>query len=387
MRQIRALPTSLNVTQKFNTGQVGAAEPRQSQIAGALAAPGSTGKGSEPRTPFLVGDIAPPFALPALDGTIIDIRDDAIAGNPVVILFCPKFLPAITEAAAALGAAQGSFAAAGARLFAVTLEPEKIAAAQNIPFPVLCDRDGQVFRAFSANTHDVPTTVVLRPNQHSVEILNSAPQAQATAALAQIERLAAERQAVLMAPHPPVLVLPDVLSPADCRRLINVYQTRGQTFMPLGAGIDYIGTDYKMRMPDYGRGDRIDHWIVDKDTETLLYRHIAMRVVPEIAKAFQYRVTRWERLRIAGYEGQRGGELHGHRDNVEPTPYRRFAMSINLNTEEFTGGELRFPEFGDQRYRPESGAAIVFSSSLLHEAMHVTSGRRFVLLAFLFGDR
>lgn len=62
-------------------------------------------------------------------------------------------------------------------------------------------------------------------------------------------------------------------------------------------------------------------------------------------------------------------------------------MSINLNTEEFTGGELRFPEFGDQRYRPESGAAIVFSSSLLHEAMHVTSGRRFVLLAFLFGDR
>jgi 2OG-Fe(II) oxygenase superfamily len=142
-----------------------------------------------------------------------------------------------------------------------------------------------------------------------------------------------------------------------------------------------------MRMPDYGRGDRIDHWIVDKDTETLLYRHIAMRVVPEIAKAFQYRITRWERLRIAGYKGQRGGELHGHRDNVEPTPYRRFAMSINLNTEEFTGGELRFPEFGDHRYRPESGAAIVFSSSLLHEAMHVTSGRRFVLLAFLFGDR
>jgi peroxiredoxin len=383
----QALSTSLDVTQKFNTGQVGATDPGQSQALRVPAAPRSPEKGSEPRSPFLVGDIAPPFALPALDGTIVDIRDDAIAGNSVVILFCPKFLPAITEAVAALTAAQGSFTAAGARLFAVTLEPEKIAAAQNIPFPVLCDRDGKVFRAFSANTLDLPTTVVLRPNQHSVEILNSAPQAQATGALVQIERLAAERQAVQMAPHPPVLVLPDVLSPADCRRLIDVYETRGQTFMPLGAGIDYIGTDYKMRMPDYGRGDRIDHWIVDKDTETLLYRHIAMRVVPEIAKAFQYRITRWERLRIAGYEGQRGGELHGHRDNVEPTPYRRFAMSINLNTEEFTGGELRFPEFGDQRYRPESGAAIVFSSSLLHEAMHVTSGRRFVLLAFLFGDR
>jgi predicted 2-oxoglutarate/Fe(II)-dependent dioxygenase YbiX len=62
-------------------------------------------------------------------------------------------------------------------------------------------------------------------------------------------------------------------------------------------------------------------------------------------------------------------------------------MSVNLNTEEFEGGELRFPEYGDQRYRPDTGAAIVFSSSLLHEALNVTSGRRFVLLAFLFGER
>ena len=61
-------------------------------------------------------------------------------------------------------------------------------------------------------------------------------------------------------------------------------------------------------------------------------------------------------------------------------------MSINLNLEQFEGGELRFPEFGGQRYRPANGTAIVFSSSLLHEALHVTSGHRLVLLAFLFGD-
>jgi 2OG-Fe(II) oxygenase superfamily len=86
---------------------------------------------------------------------------------------------------------------------------------------------------------------------------------------------------------------------------------------------------------------------------------------------------------MARYEGHRGGYSHGHRDNIAPYLYRRFAMSINLNTEEFEGGELCFPEFGDQRYRPESGTAIVFSSSLLREAMHVTAGRRFVFLAFL----
>jgi predicted 2-oxoglutarate/Fe(II)-dependent dioxygenase YbiX len=117
-----------------------------------------------------------------------------------------------------------------------------------------------------------------------------------------------------------------------------------------------------------------------------LHRRIERRLLPEIAKAFQYRITRWERLRIGRYQGERGGELHGHRDNVEATPYRRFAMSINLNVEQFTGGALRFPEFGDQRYRPANGTALVFSSSLLHEALHVTSGQRLVLLAFLFGD-
>ncbi len=335
---------------------------------------------------LLAGDIAPSCALPALDGRVVDIRADVIAGNAIVLLFCPRFSAAVADALAGVVAAQQYFSAAGARLFAITLDDAKVAQAQNIPFPVLLDSDGTVFRTFDAEAREIPTTVVLRPNQHVMAILKSAPGVQATEALAHLTRLEAERRAVLMTHHPPVLIVPDVLSPGDCRYLITVYETRGQTFMPPGAGIDYIGTDYKMRIPEYGRADRVDHWIVDKSTETLLHRRIEQRLLPEIAKAFQYRITRWERLRIGCYQGERGGELHGHRDNVEPTPYRRFAMSINLNLEEFAGGELRFPEFGDQRYRPASGTAIVFSSSLLHEALHVTSGRRLVLLAFLFGD-
>jgi peroxiredoxin len=332
------------------------------------------------------GDIAPRCTLPTLDGRNIDIRADDIAGNPIVLLFCPRFSESVAEALAGIVAAQPYFVAAGARLFTITLEDGKAAQARNIPFPVLLDRDGSVFRTFGAGAREIPTTVVLRANQHVMAILKSSPSAQAAEALAHVNRLVAERQTVLMTHHPPVLIVPDVLSAGDCRDLINIFHTRGQRFMPPGPGIDYIGTDYKMRIPEYGRADRIDHWIVDKSTEALLHRRIEQRLLPEIAKAFQYRITRWERLRIGCYQGERGGELHGHRDNVEPTPYRRFAMSINLNLEQFAGGELRFPEFGDQRYRPANGTAIVFSSSLLHEALHVTSGRRLVLLAFLFGD-
>ena len=61
-------------------------------------------------------------------------------------------------------------------------------------------------------------------------------------------------------------------------------------------------------------------------------------------------------------------------------------MTLNLNTNGYTGGQLRFPEFGPDLYEPERGGAIVFSSSLLHEATPVTAGRRYVLLGFFFGE-
>lgn len=339
------------------------------------------------KAPLAPGDIAPPCLLRSLDGAEVDLAGDAIAGNPVVLLFCPKFTPAVAEALAGFRARLDEFAAAGAKLFALTLEPQRAAAEQAIPFPVLLDRSGEAFRAFAADTREAPTTILLRPNQHVLALLKEGGEAQPREALAVVERLAAERRPALMAPHPPVLIVPDVLSRADCQRLVKVFRTRGNAFVEPGHGDDTMATDYKMRIPEYGRGDRIDHWLVEQDTVSFIDGRLQSRLFPEIRRAFQYPITRRERMRIGCYEGVRGGELHGHRDNSEPiAAYRRFAMSINLNTEEFEGGELRFPEFGDQRYRPETGAAIVFSCSLLHEAMHVTAGTRLVLLAFLFGE-
>jgi len=58
-------------------------------------------------------------------------------------------------------------------------------------------------------------------------------------------------------------------------------------------------------------------------------------------------------------------------------------MSLNLNTGEYEGGDLEFPEFDNDRYSPPAGAAVVFSASLLHAACPVTRGQRYVLLTFL----
>ena len=61
-------------------------------------------------------------------------------------------------------------------------------------------------------------------------------------------------------------------------------------------------------------------------------------------------------------------------------------MTINLNAEDFSGGGLRFPEFGPTEYRAPTGGAVVFSCSLLHQAMPVTAGRRYAFLPFLYDE-
>jgi peroxiredoxin len=116
--------------------------------------------------PVTAGDIAPRCVLPALDGATVDLYSDAIAGNPIVIVFCPKFTSAVAEALAGFRGQLQEFVSAGARLFAVTLEQAKAVEAQAIPFPVLCDREGAVFRDFGVDCQRLPTTVVLRPNHH-----------------------------------------------------------------------------------------------------------------------------------------------------------------------------------------------------------------------------
>jgi hypothetical protein len=141
-----------------------------------------------------------------------------------------------------------------------------------------------------------------------------------------------------------------------------------------------------MRIPEHVRADRVDHRIVNRSTEALLHGRIERRVLPEIAKSFQYPITHWERLRIGCCQGERGGRCTGIGTISSPRLIVASRCRSISTSKKFEGGELRFPEFGDQRYRPANGTAIVFSSSLLHEALHVTSGRRLVLLAFLFGD-
>lgn len=181
----------------------------------------------------------------------------------------------------------------------------------------------------------------------------------------------------------PVLILPRVFEPDFCRTLIGLYESHG------GGESGFMREVDGKTVPvfDQRHKRRSDHTLSDQTIRDAARMRIERRVLPEIRKAFQFRVTRTERYIVACYDAAKGGHFRAHRDNTtKGTAHRRFALSINLNAEEFAGGDLCFPEFGSRRYRPPTGGAVVFSCSLLHEATPVTAGRRYAFLPFLYDE-
>jgi predicted 2-oxoglutarate/Fe(II)-dependent dioxygenase YbiX len=181
----------------------------------------------------------------------------------------------------------------------------------------------------------------------------------------------------------PILVVPRIFEPEFCRRLIEYYDARGGK--ESGFMREIGGKTVEVLDPSHKR--RSDEEILDDALRRECMIRIYNRLVPEIEKTFQFRATRIERYIVACYTDQSAGHFRAHRDNTtKGTAHRRFAVSLNLNTGEYDGGRLWFPEFGRQRYLPPSGGAVVFSCSLLHEATPVTRGRRYAFLPFLYDD-
>ena len=183
-------------------------------------------------------------------------------------------------------------------------------------------------------------------------------------------------------PKAPVLYVPRVLDPDDRRRLMDLYETGGNS----PTGVFYSPTDTAGGTLDSEAKRRRDHVITEAAVANDLGVVIGKRVVPEIFKAFGFRVKYVKEFKIGCYDADSEGFFRPHRDNFAEVGGRRFAMSLNLNTGDYEGGSLRFPEFGPDLYSPAAGDAIVFSCFLVHEALPVTRGRRFVLLTFFYGE-
>jgi len=181
----------------------------------------------------------------------------------------------------------------------------------------------------------------------------------------------------------PALLLDRVFEPAFCERLIGYYERSGNR--QSGIFAEREGRAQALLEPGFKR--RRDCMVKDPELVQQIQLRIIRRVVPDLQRATQFGATRLERLLVACYDAEDRGHFGPHRDNTVPAvAHRRFACSVNLNGE-YEGGDIVFPEFGDQRFRPGPGSAIVFSCSLLHQIVPVSRGRRFALLPFLFDEQ
>lgn len=198
--------------------------------------------------------------------------------------------------------------------------------------------------------------------------------------LSQLPKISEPTMASVQAP---ILVVPRIFEPQLCQALINYYNQHGGEDSGFMREINGQTTLIK----DHSFKRRRDQEILDEQLRKAAMFRIHDRLAPEIAKAFQFQATRIERHIVACYDSVSTGFFSPHRDNItKGTAHRKFAVSLNLNTGEYEGGFLRFPEFGRQNYSAPAGGAIVFSCSLLHEATTVTKGSRYAYLPFLYDD-
>ncbi len=151
----------------------------------------------------------------------------------------------------------------------------------------------------------------------------------------------------------PVLAIPRVFEPQLCRTLIDAYHRCS----PDEIGMLAEKQGQAVRVHDHNFKHRTDAMLTDPSVIALIQTRLQHRIFPEIRKAFQFHATQMERYLVSCYDATTGGHFRPHRDDTtRGSAHRRFAISINLNAEEFEGGLLRFPEYGVTTYRaPPAG--------------------------------
>jgi predicted 2-oxoglutarate/Fe(II)-dependent dioxygenase YbiX len=199
------------------------------------------------------------------------------------------------------------------------------------------------------------------------------------------DAVAAVARAIKIAPtdHAPVLVAPRILEPSLCAALIAHYQAG----TPEQSGFMREVNGVTMALHDANHKVRQDVAISDEALRQAVLQRVSLRLIPLVERAFGWRATRIERHIVACYRAEDGGHFNPHRDNTtKGTAHRKFAVTMNLNADDYDGGDLRFPEFGPRTYRAPTGGAVVFNCSLLHEATRVTRGTRYAYVPFLYDE-
>jgi len=335
------------------------------------------------------GDRVPDFALPGLDGKLRKLIW-SFTGEPVALLVIDDLRTLDGEQFAGLVARCkdaatvpvvicGNAVAAAAPLWA------KLGSMDDGSL-LLCDGERKFVPALLAQGGVAlgaggglrQRVIVLDPNQRVAATFDSRAllaAAESIGSVADGVRSNAGATQVIGTAMAPVLVLPRVFEPDFCSQVVRLWQKGDHQDSGVSSRYGNVGVLELKRTEDY--------MVVEPMMQKAISDRLAWRIGPELIKVFAFdHEFSFDAHVVLSYSAEGKHFFGAHRDNGAPTTAdRAFAVSLNLN-DDYEGGELVFPEYAGVKVSPPAGAAAVFSCSVLHRALPVTRGRRFVLTTF-----
>ena len=338
-----------------------------------------------PAHDIMVGDRAPDFVLPGPDGKFYQFYE-RIKGRPVILIFYPGRNSDAWGEVDAFAKQLAEFDDLGIDIFAVNLDTSKDNNKLQLPFLIWSDSNQKITEHYLEGAGIEPElrntiNIFLLDANQRVLALKTGLEAGLVARVHEFyEKMPQPPVSQILSANAPVLLLPNLIDPEMCQDLITLWNQGEHDESKV---VSVVG-DKEVTRTHTKVKKRRDHRIMNVDLYKMLQRTIGRRIAPELEKAFHFQGFRFDRFVVVCYDADRGDYFRAHRDNLSPTTAdRAFALTLNLNVEEYEGGELVFPEYGPHKFQPKSGGGILFSCSLMHEALPVTRGRRFALLSFL----
>jgi predicted 2-oxoglutarate/Fe(II)-dependent dioxygenase YbiX len=341
-----------------------------------------------PALSLKTGDRVPDFILPGLDGKLRKFVW-SFNGKPVALVVADDLKTLDVEQFAAFA---GRCAEADVEIVVASMTP-----AASAPGPwskldrglLLCDGErkfvplllmqGGGSVSFGQSGMALrQRVVVFDTNQRVAGSFDSRPliaAAEQIAALATAVSSTGDAGLVVRSAAAPVLVLPRVFEPEFCTQVMRLWHKGDHKDSGVSSRYGNVGMQDLKRTEDY--------MVTEPMMQKAISDRIAYRIGPELVKVFAYdREFTFDAHVVLSYSAEGEHFFAAHRDNGAPTTAdRSFAVSLNLN-DDFDGGELVFPEYSSLKVSPPAGGAAVFSCSVLHAALPVTRGRRFVLTTF-----
>jgi predicted 2-oxoglutarate/Fe(II)-dependent dioxygenase YbiX len=335
------------------------------------------------------GDRVPDFALPGLDGKYRKFIW-SFTGTPLALVVIDDLGGLDGQQFAALRSAcvkagTGLVVVCANAIAAATTIWSKLAVGDEAPL-LLCDAERKVVPmllsqggvALGQSALLRSRVILLDPNQRLAATYDTRPllaAAEGVATVAPEVNSAPGADQIVRTALAPVLVLPRVFEPDFCAQVIRLWHKGDHKDSGVSSRYGNVGVAELKRTEDY--------MVTEPMMQKAISDRLAWRIGPELIKVFGFeREFSFDAHVVLSYSVEGGHFFGAHRDNGAPTTAdRAFAVSLNLN-DDFDGGELIFPEYSSVKVSPPLGAAAVFSCSVLHEALPVTRGRRFVLTTF-----